>query len=81
MEQQVDRAFRVVFTRAPNDDERQAVIDFLNKQAAEIGARLAKKDKVPMPATLPAGMEPARAAAFVDLCQALLNSNEFVYVN
>jgi hypothetical protein len=30
---------------------------------------------------VPPGMEPARAAAFVDLCQALLNSNEFVYVN
>ena len=29
----------------------------------------------------PAGMDPARAAAFVDLCQALLNSNEFVYMN
>jgi hypothetical protein len=62
-EQQVDRAFRIVFTRAPKDDERKAVLDFLNQQAAEIGG------------------PSARQAAFVDFCQALLNSNEFLYVN
>jgi hypothetical protein len=62
-EQQVERAFRIIFNRAPKDDERQAVLDFLNKQAGEIGG------------------ETARAAAFVDFCQALLNSNEFLYVN
>ena len=62
-EQQVERAFRIVFNRAPKEDERQAVLDFLNKQAGEIGGQT------------------ARAAAFVDFCQALLNSNEFLYVN
>jgi hypothetical protein len=62
-EQQVDRAFRIVFSRAPKEDERQAVLEFLNKQAADIGG------------------ETARKAAFVDFCQALLNSNEFLYVN
>ena len=29
----------------------------------------------------PQGMDPARAAAFVDLCQMLLDSNEFLYIN
>jgi hypothetical protein len=62
-DQQVERAFRIVFNRAPKDDERQAVLEFLNKQAGEIGGQT------------------ARAAAFVDFCQALLNSNEFLYVN
>jgi hypothetical protein len=58
-EQQVERAFRIVFNRAPKDDERKIVLEFLDTQAA--------------------GTDSARA--FVDLCQALLNSNEFVYVN
>lgn len=80
-EQQVERAFRIVFSRAPNPDERLAVLDFVKQQAAEISNRLVKNEKVPMPDRVPQGMEPARAAAFVDLCQALLNSNEFVYVN
>ncbi|HEY6393237.1 MAG TPA: DUF1549 and DUF1553 domain-containing protein, partial [Bryobacteraceae bacterium] len=60
-EQQVERAFRIVFNRAPKDEERKIVLEFLDTQAA--------------------GTDSARATAFVDLCQALLNSNEFVYVN
>jgi hypothetical protein len=75
--QQVERAFHIVFSRSPNEDERRAVLDFLNQQAAEISKRLGNDER----ASAPRGMDPARAAAFVDLCQALLNSNEFVYVN
>jgi hypothetical protein len=73
-EQQVERAFRIVFNRSPKDDERKTILEFLDTQTAEIGARTAKS-------TAEAGMDPVRAAAFVDLCQALLNANEFVYVN
>lgn len=80
-EQQVERVFRIVFSRAPNDDERLSVLDFLKQQATEISSRLVKHEKVAMPDRLPQGMEPGRAAAFVDLCQTLLNSNEFVYMN
>ena len=79
--QQVERAFRIVFSRAPKDTERQAVLDFLTQQAGVIAGRLAQNEKVPMPDVVPQGMEAARAAAFVDLCQALLNSNEFIYMN
>jgi hypothetical protein len=43
--------------------------------------RLEGPSKPPLPANLPAGMDPARAAAWVDLCQMLLNSNEFLYIN
>jgi Protein of unknown function (DUF1553)/Protein of unknown function (DUF1549)/Planctomycete cytochrome C len=62
-EQQVERAFRIVLTRAPKVDEVQSTLDFLKKQAAEIGG------------------QKAHTAAFVDFCQALLNTNEFLYVN
>jgi hypothetical protein len=34
-----------------------------------------------MPASLPDGVEPAHAAAFVDLCHAVLGANEFLYMN
>jgi hypothetical protein len=67
-EQQVERAFRIVLSRVPNDDERRAVLEFLNQQSAEISSRVADNHQ-------------ARVAAFVDLCQTLLNSNEFAYVN
>ena len=79
--QQIERAFRIVFNRAPNDDERASVLDFLEQQASKISSRLAANEKLALPDRVPPGMEPARAAAFVDFCQALLNSNEFVYIN
>ena len=46
-----------------------------------MAARLADKEKPPLPTKTPAGLEPARAAAFVDLCQMLMASNEFLYIN
>jgi len=57
------------------------VLEFLKQQSAEIAGRLAKNESVRLPGRMPQGMEPARAAAFVDFCQTLLNSNEFAYVN
>jgi hypothetical protein len=80
-QQQVERAFRLAFSRPPKEDERQTVLAFLDQQAGVIGERIARNDKVPLPDSVPAGMDPAHAAAFVDFCQALLNSNEFVYMN
>jgi hypothetical protein len=80
-EQQVDRAFRIVVSREPKAQERQAVLEFLDSQSAIIGERLSRNEKIPLPEKLPEGMEPARAAAFVDFCHTLLSSNEFLYVN
>jgi hypothetical protein len=78
---QIDRLYRIAFSRAPNAQERQAITEFLSSQTAIIRDRLARKESVLLPGQLPAGMEPAHAAAFVDLCHALLNSNELLYLN
>ncbi len=80
-EQQIERAYRLVLSRAPKAEERQSILDFFNQQSGLIAERLAKNDKVPLPDAVPQGMPPARAAAFVDLCHTLLNSNEFIYMN
>jgi hypothetical protein len=80
-DQQVDRAYRLALSRLPNADERTTVSDFLRQQTTLHAERLARNEKPPVPAELPAGMDPARAAAFVDFCHTLLNSNEFLYVN
>ena len=42
---------------------------------AQSGARIAAV------ASLPAGVEAVDAAALVDFCHMLINSNEFVYIN
>ncbi len=81
LDQQVDRAYRLALSRPPNTSEREAVLDFLRQQSSLLGERLARNERPPLPAQLPDGMDPARAAAFVDFCHTLLNSNEFLYVN
>jgi hypothetical protein len=80
-EAQVVRAFKLAYGRAASPEEQKMASDFLTRQAPIMAARLAGSSKPPLPANLPAGMDPARAAAFVDLSQMLLDSNEFLYIN
>ncbi|MBI2151085.1 MAG: DUF1553 domain-containing protein, partial [Acidobacteria bacterium] len=82
-EAQVDAAFRLAYGRQATADEQKMAASFLQRQAPIMAARFAEVEKVkpPMPTKTPEGMEPARATAFVDLCQMLLASNEFLYVN
>src|SRR5262245_31740173 len=81
-EAQVDAAFRLAYGRAATADDQKSAAVFLQRQTAIMAARIAggEKSKPPMP-KLPGGMDAARAAAFVDLCQMLLASNEFLYLN
>jgi len=82
-EAQIERAFKLAYGRAPSKEEHKLASDFIAKQMPILAERLAKgdKDKPPVPANLPAGIDPVRAAAMVDLSQMLLDSNEFLYVN
>jgi hypothetical protein len=77
----VDEAFRLAYSRPPDGWEKDTVSTFFHKQAPIIAARDTKGEKLALPAALPAGVDRAYAAAFVDFCQMLLSSNEFVYVN
>jgi hypothetical protein len=77
----VDRAFRLAYSRSPDPWEKDTVATFFHKQEAVIAERTAKGEKLALPSKLPEGMQPAYAAAFVDFCEMLLNSNEFVYEN
>jgi hypothetical protein len=80
-EAQVDRAYRLTFSRTPTEAERKSALEFLTRQSAILSERLTTDEKTPLPDNLPPGVEKAPAAALVDLCHALLNSNEFVYLN
>jgi len=79
---QVDRAFRLAYGRGATADDQKMAEDFLAKQTPIMVARLASNDaKPPVPTNMPAGVDAARAAAFVDLCHMLMDSNEFLYIN
>jgi hypothetical protein len=81
--EQVAHAFKLVYGRQASAEEQKIATSFLEKQVPIMAARLTGSDdaKPPMPMTIPEGMDPARAAALVDLCQMLLASNEFLYIN
>jgi len=81
--EQVARAFRLAYGRDASADEHKTAAAFLDAQAPIMAARFADGDKAkpPLPTKTPEGMDRSRAAAFVDLCQMLLASNEFLYLN
>jgi hypothetical protein len=75
---QVERAYRLAYSRLPTAEEREQARAFLDRQVPILAARTGS---LPALENLPAGADPLRAAALVDLCHMLLNSNEFLYVN
>ncbi len=77
----VEAAYRLAYSRKPDAWEKDAVATFFHKQKPVIETRLARGEKLALPAGLPENVDPAYAAAFVDFCQMILNSNEFVYRN
>jgi hypothetical protein len=77
----VATAFRLAYSRTPDSWEKDTVATFLQKQKTVIQARAAKGEKLALPSTMPESVPPEYGAAFVDFCQMLLNSNEFVYRN
>jgi hypothetical protein len=81
-EAQIDRAFKLAYGRAATKEEQKIAADYLASQTPIMAQRL-KNDKAKpiVPDKLPAGIDPARAAAFVDLSQMLMDSNEFLYIN
>ena len=78
---QIESAYRLAFGRRPDGFEKDSVQTFLAKQRTTIAQRADAGEKIALPAFLPDGYDAPQAAALVDFCQMLFNSNEFVYRN
>jgi hypothetical protein len=68
--QHLIQAWQKAYCRPPSRQELEIAIDFINQQCHEMAVR---------PRTLPEGVSPPQQA-LINLCQALLTSNEFLYV-
>jgi hypothetical protein len=80
--EQIDRAYKLAYGRPAAPEELKTASAFWDQQTAILAKRLASNaQKPPMPSKMVEGMDPARAAAFVDLCHMLFASNEFLYIN
>jgi hypothetical protein len=77
----VRRAWLLVFSRSPAQDESQQARAFLEARAAAWRNKSPATDALPTGIPENAPMPAALGAAWVEWCLALLNSNEFVYVD
>ena len=82
---QIERAYRIAYSRSPDGREKDAGLTFLDRHASIIAEREARgvKDdeaaKLALPSVMAENLKPAQAAALVDFCHSILNSNEFVF--
>jgi mono/diheme cytochrome c family protein len=79
-EARIERAYRLAFGRAPETAERELAQQFVGRQTEVIRKRVAAGRPVALPRNAPQ-VDPAEGAAWVDFCHALLNANEFLYVD
>jgi hypothetical protein len=77
----MERAYRLALGRSPDREEVQHLKHFLAAERERLAARVGSANPPSAPAGAPAEIDPAFAAAVVDLCHALLNVNEFLYVD
>src|SRR5215510_1071760 len=79
----ISRLYELTLARNPRLDELRLTQNFLKEQAAVIRDRIARGEAVSKLQDLPKGqkrMDEETAAAWLDLCLATMNLNEFVYV-
>ncbi|HKQ74083.1 MAG TPA: PSD1 and planctomycete cytochrome C domain-containing protein [Blastocatellia bacterium] len=79
-ERMISRLYELALARKPRLDELRVTQNFLKGQAAVIRERAARGETVAKLNGLPKNVDEATAAAWVDLCLATMNLNEFVYV-
>ena len=77
----VRRVFQRALARLPTPAELQRAVQFIDQQRelAQTEGRAVSRLALPVP--LPPHMDPYLAAACTDLCLAIFNLNEFIYVD
>lgn len=81
--EQVRRAWRIAYARSPNDDEVNDALRFLDEQTKEFATKSVETMPVTNrfdPKAKKVKREPAELA-LANLCQLLLSSNEFLYID
>jgi hypothetical protein len=77
----ITKLYERALARKPRAEELRLTQEFLKDQAELIRVRIARGEAVSKPQGAPKTMTAATAAAWVDLCLATMNLNEFVYLN
>lgn len=71
----------IALSRRPSTDETSALEKFLVAQKSRLAAESRPREQIALPKGCPDSADPYHAAALVDACLAVLNTNEFIYVD
>ena len=74
------KLYELTLGRAPRSEEITAAKTFIRTQSTILKTRKSNGEEIITVNELPVNIDPITAAAWVDLCLATLNLNEFVYV-
>jgi hypothetical protein len=77
----IRQAFQEGYGRDVTDDELAASRQFLKEQSERVYHEVGHAPTASLPEPCPSCLEPHHAAAYVDLCHALLNSTEFLFID
>ncbi|HEV2970137.1 MAG TPA: DUF1549 and DUF1553 domain-containing protein [Pirellulales bacterium] len=77
----ITAAYAQAYARQPTEAELTICAKFIADQVMAIAQHGTAAERETLPEPLPKSESPAHAAAVVDFCHALLNSNEFLYVD
>lgn len=78
---QITLLMRRALGRFPRDDEQVQLMSFLNSQQTLLSANQRGKDQLLLPLSKTKIEDIYAGAALTDLCLAILNSNEFIYID
>lgn len=78
---QIELAYRRVMSRSPSSAEMAAAKELLAGEARRLRSNTAAGDGPALPLPFPERIDAFEAAALVELCLAMFNLNEFVYVD
>ncbi len=77
----VQWVFQRTLARSATVAELQRAIQFMDQQRKLAQKERRSANRLALPIPLPAGLNPYQATAYTDLCLAVFNLNEFIYVD
>lgn len=81
LEPLIKLAYRLAFGREATQEEQEAATSFIAHQQSLIESEHPAGQPLLLPRGFPKFLDPALGAAITDFCHALMNANEFVYVD
>jgi uncharacterized protein DUF1553/uncharacterized protein DUF1549 len=80
-QQILERLYLTALSRRPTADETATLEKFLQEQRDRLASEGRPRNELALPIGYPAKADAYAAAALVDACLAILNSNEFIYID